>query len=204
MRIALQGAGIEGPYILMPHALSSAYSEYYASCYPEEVEAIISLDGISTAFVGEGNPKAVEGMLRETKLFQTLGMNSIFSFYTINAELLHSYGYTEQEIHDLKVYTGFTLNESQIDRMVDTLTATKAANEKEYPKTVPYYKIISSQSYKAGNEQSKMTPEEFQQKHLERVGAEEHYTVLEGSNFIYYNNEEKIKEITDTFLAELN
>lgn len=33
----------------MPHSISSVNSEYYASAYPGEVAAIISLDGISTA-----------------------------------------------------------------------------------------------------------------------------------------------------------
>ncbi|PSL40906.1 pimeloyl-ACP methyl ester carboxylesterase [Planomicrobium soli] len=44
IRIALQKANIEGPYILMPHSISGIYSMYYANKYPEEIKAIIGID----------------------------------------------------------------------------------------------------------------------------------------------------------------
>lgn len=40
-RMTLKEANIDGPYILMPHSISGVYAEYYASIYPEEVEAIL-------------------------------------------------------------------------------------------------------------------------------------------------------------------
>ena len=43
-RVALSGAGIEGPYILCPHSLSGIEALYWAHTYPDEVEAIIGLD----------------------------------------------------------------------------------------------------------------------------------------------------------------
>lgn len=43
-RIALNKAGIEGPYVLCPHSLSGLEALYWAQKYPEEVEAIIGLD----------------------------------------------------------------------------------------------------------------------------------------------------------------
>lgn len=44
VRVALQEAKIEGPYILMPHSIGGIYSMYYANTYPEEVEAIVGID----------------------------------------------------------------------------------------------------------------------------------------------------------------
>lgn len=44
IRLALQKANIEGPYILMSHSISGIYSIYYANEYPDEVEAIIGID----------------------------------------------------------------------------------------------------------------------------------------------------------------
>ena len=44
VRMALQTAQIEGPYILMPHSLAGVYSMYYANEYPGEVEAIVGID----------------------------------------------------------------------------------------------------------------------------------------------------------------
>ncbi len=43
-RKALKKAKIRGPYILMPHSISGVYAQYYASTYPDEVDAIIMLD----------------------------------------------------------------------------------------------------------------------------------------------------------------
>ena len=44
-RTALHNDGIEGPYILMAHSLGGAYATYWESRYPDEVEAVILIDG---------------------------------------------------------------------------------------------------------------------------------------------------------------
>lgn len=44
-RKALQNAGIDGPYILIPHSIGGAYANYWVSHYPEEIEAIVFVDG---------------------------------------------------------------------------------------------------------------------------------------------------------------
>ena len=38
-RTALKNAGVEAPYILMPHSLSGIYGTYWENTYPEEVKA---------------------------------------------------------------------------------------------------------------------------------------------------------------------
>lgn len=44
-RKALKNAGIEGPYILMPHSIGGVYATYWCSQYPEEIEAVVFVDG---------------------------------------------------------------------------------------------------------------------------------------------------------------
>ena len=44
-RKALKNAGVEAPYILMPHSIGGAYANYWVSEYPEEIEAVIFVDG---------------------------------------------------------------------------------------------------------------------------------------------------------------
>lgn len=44
MRMALDKAGIRGPYVLCPHSLSGLEALYWAQKYPDEVEAIVGLD----------------------------------------------------------------------------------------------------------------------------------------------------------------
>ena len=44
-RKALKNAGIEAPYILMPHSIGGAYANYWSSNYPDEIEAVVFVDG---------------------------------------------------------------------------------------------------------------------------------------------------------------
>lgn len=44
-RKALANAGIDAPYILMPHSIGGAYTNYRASNYPEEIEAVVFIYG---------------------------------------------------------------------------------------------------------------------------------------------------------------
>lgn len=44
-RRALKNAGIEPPYILMPHSIGGAYANYWASNFPGEIEAVVFVDG---------------------------------------------------------------------------------------------------------------------------------------------------------------
>lgn len=45
-RKALQNAGVEAPYVLMPHSYASLPASYWVSKYPEEIEAMVDLDGV--------------------------------------------------------------------------------------------------------------------------------------------------------------
>ena len=48
-RTALKNAGIETPYILMPHSMSGIYATYWESTYPDEISGVIFLDSINEA-----------------------------------------------------------------------------------------------------------------------------------------------------------
>lgn len=43
-RTALKNAGIDGPYILMPHSLGGLYATYWESNYPDEINGVILID----------------------------------------------------------------------------------------------------------------------------------------------------------------
>ena len=204
IRTALKSAVIEGPYILMAHSISSVYSEYYASKYPEEVQAIISLDGTSTAYIGADMPGFVRSLLGVAKFQQATGLTSILAPIVTNKDKLLSIGYTEKEISDLLYYAGFSMNDNVLDQIASTTNYIKDANKLTYPENVPYFKIISSQTYKTKNSQIKITPQEYQNQHLARIGDQAKHEILEGTHFIYLNNVNRISEITDEFLSELN
>ena len=43
-RMALESAGIEGPYILIAHSLGGTYVTYWQSNYPDEIEGVVLID----------------------------------------------------------------------------------------------------------------------------------------------------------------
>lgn len=199
VRAALNLGGYTPPYILMPHSISGVYSEYYASKYPEEIEAIISLDGTSTAYC-EDMPSFVEYVLPIAKFMQNTGALSLLAKLTANKEKLVTWGYSEKEIHDMIAFSGFALNDNVLHQIANTSQFVKDAIEHPYPESVPYFKVISRQTYETPNRQLKITPQEYQKKHLERIGANVSYEILEGSHFIYANNEQRIGKITDELI----
>lgn len=201
IRNALNVAGFKPPYVLMPHSISSVYSEYYASKYPEEIKAIISLDGTSTAYY-EKMPANIKSLLQIGELQQNLGVTSLASKVLINKKELLENKYTEKEINDLIIFSGFSLNNTVIDQISVSSEFIKQAMELKYPESVPFFKIISRQTYETPNKQLKTTPQEYQKDHLARIGKNMKFEILDGTHFIYVNNVDRIVEITDKFLKE--
>lgn len=203
IRTALSKSGFKGPYVLMPHSLSSVYSEYYASKYSEEVEAIISLDGTSTSYYDK-MPYFFKYLLPISKLQQAIGTTSIIAPLATNKKSLAKTGYTEKEINDLIIFAGFNINNVILDQMLNSAEFIKETMNLTFPKSVPYLKVISKKTYETPNKQLKITPQEYQLQHLKRIGEHAKYEILEGNHFIYLNNIDKIAEITDEFLFKTN
>ena len=203
-RTALKQAGFKAPYILMPHSISSVYGEYYASKYPNEVEALVSLDGTSTAYLGDEMPAFVKSLLQVAKFQQSIGFTSLLAPLTVNRANLLSSGYTEKEINDMITFAGFTINGNFLEQMGNTSEFIKQTMDLPFPESIPYFKVISKQTYETPNNQIKVTPQEYQEKHLERIGKHAQYEILDGTHFIYLNNVNRIAEITDDLLLKAN
>lgn len=202
-RTALSKAGFHAPYILMPHSISTVYGEYYAEKYPEEVAAIISLDGTSTAYVGADMPAFIKPLLSIAKLQQSVGVTSILAPVATNRKQLLSYGYTEKEIDDSITFAGFSMNENLLEQMANTADFIKDTKALPFPESIPYFKVISRTTYETPNSQIKMSPQEYQTQHLARIGKQAKFEILDGTHFIYLNNVERIAKITDDFLANV-
>lgn len=199
IREALDVSGLNGPFILMPHSISSVYSEYYATRYPEEVMAIVSLDGTSTAFYEE-MPSFVKYILPIAKLQQSTGTMSVLGRLTTNKKKLLSTGYTEKEIDDMLAFAGFSMNKNLLEQIATTADHVKAVKDLPFPESVAYYKVISKKTYETPNKQLKMTPQAYQEDHLKRIGTHAKYEILEGNHFIYWNNQDRIAQIVAELL----
>ena len=67
-RTALKAAGVEGPYVLMPHSIGGVYTSYWQATYPEEIKAVIFLDSTQI-----GNPDYLEEAgFQENSLFMKI------------------------------------------------------------------------------------------------------------------------------------
>ena len=204
IRTALGQAGLKAPYVLMPHSISSVYGEYYAAKYPEEVEAIISLDGTSTAWY-EKMPAIIKSALPIAKFQQATGLTSLLAPFAVNKKYLLANGYTEKEIDDMITFAGFSLNDTVLEQIVNSAEFIKQTMDLPFPDSIPYFKVISRQSYETQNSQLKkvnMTPQDYQRRHLERIGGHAKYEILDGTHFIYVNNTNRISEIADSLLLK--
>lgn len=204
-REALNQAGFEPPYILMPHSISGVYSEYYAAKYPDEVEAIIALDSTSTASYQE-MPAFVKAILPVSKIQQALGVTSILGPLTVNRQDLLANGYTEKEINDSLIYVGFSMNATTFAQIANSAEFIKQTLEFPFPVDIPYLKLIARQTYETSNAQLKqmnLTPEEYQFYHLARIGAQAEYQIIDGNHFIYVHHAGQIADLTKAFLLEV-
>lgn len=201
IRTAMGKAGFKAPYVLMPHSISSVYSEYYASKYPEEVEAVISLDGTSTAYYDE-MPEFVKPLLGIAKFQQAIGVTSVVGALATNRKYLLSNGYTKNEIDDMVTFTGFTINDNVLEQISNSADYIKQTMDLPYPASIPYFKVISKNTYEKPNKQIKITPKEYQYQHLARIGDQAKYEILDGNHFIYLNNSTRISEIVDEVIGK--
>lgn len=200
IRAALAAAGYAAPYVLMPHSISSVYAERYASAYPDEVKAIISLDGTPTSYYAP-LPPVIKLALSVGKFQQAAGTTSVLAPLIVNRKSLRVSGYTDEEIDHLIAFSGFALNDTLIRQILSSSEVVKETMELPFPPSVTYFKIIAKQTYETPNKQLPMSPQDFQHKHLERIGPHARYQVLEGSHFIYLNNAERIAQIADEVIA---
>ena len=200
IRAALAKAGYAPPYVLMPHSISSVYAEHYASTYPEEVKAVISLDGTPTVHYAP-LPSVMKLALSVGKFQQAAGTTTVLAALTANRKSLRAAGYTDEEIDHLVAFAGFALNDTLIQQILNSAEFIRETMALPFPATVPYFKIISKQTYETPNKQLPMSPQDYQHKHMERIGPHARYEVLEGSHFIYQKNFDRIARIPDEEIA---
>jgi pimeloyl-ACP methyl ester carboxylesterase len=79
-RKALKSAGIEAPYVLMPHSIGGAYATYWACTYPEEIEAIVFVDGsqLSSDAFSERKSHGITFIDKTSVLFSKIGIKRFF------------------------------------------------------------------------------------------------------------------------------
>lgn len=194
IRLALSAAGFSAPYILMPHSGSGIYTEYYATKYPEEVSAIIMIDTTSSAETSTHVPKFVYSL---GKVQQAIGLSRPLNPIIVKSTLgiNEDNGYTQTEIDDYTKFMNHYYNDTIGDQIARLNENIEEVMGMDFPHSIPVLKLVASET-----EQGKQTGEKYQNAHIERLGSNAEWQVIEGNHYLYHGHVEDIYNATNNFL----
>ena len=143
---ALQSAGIEKPYVLMSHSYAGVPASYWVSKYPDEIEAMIDLDGvIAQPFTEEQLQEQPTG-LDTIRLLVNLGITDI----AIRAVSPEEPEYSEDEQRMSDAMTLMTMGSSVFaSEMKFVLTNVNDTWETLQPNDVPKIYINAENGYQS-------------------------------------------------------
>ena len=193
-RMALKKAKIEGPYILMPHSISGVYAQYYASAYPNEVDAIIMLDTTLVKACLEDSDKVDLSMGKKQLILSTLGNLLGIDRIYYNSIYKNENCFSESDKKKLvKMGVKNPFNK----------TMKNEVDKSKMPKDLPIFKFVAIKYIKYINNE-KYT--KIINKNLSEFKdySKFKYCVLEGSHYIYYTKSQEIEKETREFLAKYN
>jgi len=196
-RVALTSAGINGPYILCPHSFSGLEALYWAQTYPDEVEAIIGLD---MAFPEAYNYTEGGALVEPYYLLQNgllhLGIGRFFSDSTFlpEGDFLSK--------NEEKIYLAL------VNRIGNNINVAKeAAAAKESAELVssgskpdiPMLLFLSEKKLNGSNELWKEIAYDYAEG-LSYVS----FVELDCGHYIFHYEPEKITEVINAFLLDLD
>lgn len=197
IRTMLNEAGFKPPYILMPHAAGGIYSEYYATKYPGEISSIIMLDTTSTASFGGTPPsKFVYNM---AKFQQAIGLTRLLGKSSTGTRTTEN-GYTEKELLDYKRFNCHLVNNTIINQSNFLMKDLEEVNALDFPRSIPVLKILSTQTLTAMGKCSEEEGMVYHNLHLDKLGENASYKVIDSSHFMYHTNVDDISDFTNEFL----
>ncbi len=194
IRTALNTAGFSPPYVLMPHSGSGIHTEYYATKYPDEVSAIIMLDTTSSAEKSFDLPKFA---YRFGKVQQAIGLSRWINPIIISSvlEINEDNGYTQTEIDDYTKFMNHLYNDTIIDQLSRLNENIEEVMGMSFPDNIPVLKLVAS-----GTAKGRSTGDDYQNAHIERLGENAEWKIIEGTHFLYHGHVEDIFNATNDFL----
>lgn len=64
-------------------------------------------------------------------------------------------------------FAGFSINDNILEEMARGPQFIKKIKNLPFPRFLPYFKVISKKTYETPNKQIKISPKEYQEKHLQ-------------------------------------
>ena len=226
-RTALKNAGIEAPYILMPHSLSGIYGTYWESTYPDEVSGVIFLDSVHEG-QDEMPDKGVEKFLFNAYLnvsyyVNTTGLQSAFDKIKGNDgdDTYGEYKNDASAFYDASQYRSFRKEMKNYNKNMQT--AWSAIKSNDIPKIYVDTDFQTLEDVKEYNDfyGFGLTEEEMQSRYeeyanpsdwkkeknqsrsdyIEKVGNCEEVNIS-GSHFMYEYKPDELAETIEKFLRQ--
>lgn len=213
VRMALADAGIYGPYTLVPHSISNIYAIKYQELYPDEVSAIISIDGLmpnmskEQAFIKEINSSKTN--IQVSSIAEFTGFARVLSY--VKPKLFYidkmqaDSNYTAEDIKEFRkrigigYLTGSMVKE--INKLQENLMAEK---EYVYPNYLPVLEILTTESVEKYKEQKNQNIiskdyEEYANNMLSNPVLQQ-VQIIEGDHMVPVTNPSSVAQMIKEFI----
>ena len=210
IRNGLMNSGISGPYILMPHSISNLYAMKYSQNYPEEVQAIISIDGLY--------PTNIEANSKEDDYIYNMDLNAKFAWLVEKTGYMRLMSYINQETfrldkmktelnytdNEIKLYRKFIatkyLTKNMMNEIKELKNNIKDLEDFKYGQNLLVLNLLSNQTLdeKAYTDNLKSLIEKM----MTNKDIQKNITVI-GSHYLEIDNIEDIVNYTNSFLGQI-
>lgn len=197
-RSALKEAGINGPYILMPHSLGGIYSQYYAAKYPEEVKEIIMLDTTIVKYLCNNKEELNTSEGSKLKLVSNVAhFTGIDRFYYKNMyKDIECFNENEKDmICTMAIKNPF--NETLANEGNMIVENCETVNKLEMHKDLPILKLIAIDDIKKINDDFYKEELEYNKEEFKGMSNTK-CKFMEGGHYLHYTKAKEIaKEVKE-------
>lgn len=208
---ALTKLSISAPYTLMPHSISSVYAMEYVKKYPEEVKAIVSIDGsvpkqLEYESTQEVVPTAIYNM---AVIFDFLGITRI-TYSDNNAVITpmkESGSYSDEQLDVIReLLKERSISKSLFEEIGSLTTNMESLSDFKWPENLPVLYLLSTESTA---QFEKVLPENVDSSVTWQSIHEDCFTnpaiqkikVMSGGHYLHWTNSEDIAKEVQSFLA---
>lgn len=213
VRMALVDAGIYGPYTLVPHSSSNIYAIKYQELYPNEVSAIISIDGLmpnmsrEQAFMKELT--STKNNIQISSIAEFTGFARVLSY--VKPELFYidkmqsDSNYSVEDIKEFRKRIGIGyLTGSMVKEIKKLQENLLAEKEYVYPNYLPVLEILTTENIEKYKEQKNqniisMDYEEYANNMLSNKAIQK-VQVIEGDHMIPITNPSSVAQMIKEFI----
>lgn len=195
-RLALNKAGIEGPYVLCPHSMSGIEALYWAQKYPDEIEAIVGLDMAVPEYYE--NMKINIPLMKLGQYAANLGITRIIPGLTESDAI--KYGTLTED--EKNIYRAIFYNRTATETMINEVKSTKENAKIVTQNGIPQVTMLLFISDGTGGtgfdkETWRRIPEEY----ISKVESGR-YMELDCPHYVHDYKYERISEEIKSFLGD--